>query len=383
MNNLYKQLAPFLADTFGFQEVMDVTDGMGILDDCSPYKGAASRTADRESFDGSRMVSTWIRSEDVIGGTKAKLLETFRSNYRQFDPAFVMLSTAPVSSMIGTDLEDAAAAITAESGIPAASVELAGHKYYDHGISETLLALAKLLVEPAQEKIPNGINLIGGNAIDWSAQTVEAVQMQMHKRGFPVVSQWGGRERAENLRQAAKAEMNLVTAASGLATAKWMQREFGIPYVAAVPFGIHWSSRITFALRDKTPLDLPEISTDNAHILLLGEQLTCNAIRAALQEDYNVSGAHVATFFTFEKSLALPGDRRLKSEDALKELLHSGVYDLVIGDRDYSVLAPDGLDWVDLPHGAVRVSGGGSFPDLTYFNLNCWLESELAGKDLI
>lgn len=384
MNNLYKYLPPFLADTFGFQEVIDVTDGMGILDDCSGYKGKVSRTDVNAPYHGSRMVTSWIRQEDIINGTKAKLLETFRDSYRELAPSFVMVSTAPVASMIGTDLEDVADTISAESGIPAASVDLAGHKYYDHGISETLLALAKLLVEPTEEKIPYGINLIGGNAIDWSAQAVQDVRTWAVKRDFKVISQWGGRERARNLRQAAKAQINLVTATSGLATAKWMEREFGIPYVAAAPFGTEWATRVKYALRYADDPDILKVTIDQdkVHILILGEQLTCNAIRYSLQQEYKLGDSHVATFFNFDKSLALPGDKRLKSEDGLKDLLHSGKYDLVIGDLDLSVLAPEGLRWIDLPHGAIRFNyRGEGFPSLSYFNLNCWLNHVLPGKD--
>lgn len=384
MKNLFKYLPPFLADTFGFQEVIDVTDGMGILDDCSAYKGRVSRTDLAEPYPGSRMVTSWIRMEDVIGGTKAKLLETFRNSYRMFDPKFIMISTAPVASMIGTDLEDVADAITKESGLPAASVDLAGHKYYDHGLSETLLALAKLLVDPTVEKIPHSINLLGGNAIDYSAQTLRDIRAWAVKQGFNVISQWGAREHTDNLKKAAAAEINLVTAVSGLPLAKWMEREFGIPYVAAVPFGINWATRIRYALHfqdDPTVLDLPADDRP-AHILILGEQISSNAIRATLQYHYNMGSAHVATFFNFEKALASPGDKRLKSEDELKQLLHSGTYDLVIGDAELKVLAPEGLHWADLPHGAVRFDyQGEGFPKLIYHNLNCWLDSVLPGKE--
>ncbi len=380
MNNLFKYLPPFLADTFGFQEVMDITDGMGILDDCSAYKGQVSRTDLAEPYGRSRMVCSWIRSEDIINGTKAKLLDTFRKSYRDFDPAFVMVSTSPVSSMIGTDLEDVAAAITDESGIPASSVDLTGHKYYDHGISETLLALAKLLVKPSAEKIPGSINLLGGNALDWNAQTVRDIRVWAETQGFTVLSQWGGKETAQNLRTAAKAQINLVTAASGLALAKWMEREFDIPYIAATPFGNTWSEAIAAALKEQRPLASPDFDTENARVLILGEQLTANALRAALS-DLGM-GAHAATFFHFDKKLSLSGDKRLKSEDALKELLHSGNYDWVIGDADLSVLAPEDLHWIDLPHGAIRFHyEGEGFPKLTHFNLQCWLENKLAEKE--
>ncbi len=379
MNNLYKYLTPFLADTFGFQEVIDVTDGMGILDDCSGYKGRVSRTDGAEPYAGSRMVTSWIRMEDVISGTKAKLLESFRNSYREFDPAFVLIGTAPVASMIGTDLEDVAAAMTRESGIPAAPVELNGHKYYDQGISETLLALAKLLVQPAGEKIPGGINLIGGNAIDWTTRNVRDVRAWAEDSGFRVVSQWGGRETAANLRQAAKAELNLVTAACGLAAAKWMEQEFDIPYVAAAPFGRSWAGQVCAALQSGVQPALPQ-SEEPAHVLILGEQLTSNAIRATLSLDYGIHGVDVATFFTFHKALAASGDKRVKSEDALKKLMQG--YDLIFGDPDLRVLAPEGCHWIDLPHGAVCFAyTGDAVPQLTSEDLNRWLDRVLPRKD--
>lgn len=381
MNNLYKYLAPFLADTFGFQEVIDVTDGMGILDDCSGYKGRASRTDTAEPFAGSRMVTSWIRMENVIGGTKTKLLETFRKSYRELDPAFVLIGTAPVASMIGTDLEDVADSITRESGIPAASVELNGHQYYDRGISGALLSLAKLLVQPSGEKIADGVNLIGGNAIDWTTRNVRDVRTWAEANGFRVVSQWGAHETAANLRQAAKAEINLVTAASGLAAAKWMEQEFGIPYVAAAPFGRGWSDRIVSALRSRTQPELPACG-EPANVLIIGEQLTSNAIRATLALDYGISGVDAATFFTFHKALAHSNDKRVKSEDALKELLQNGGYDLIIADPDLRVLAPDSSRWIDLPHGAICYEcTGDAVPQLAGENLNRWLDRVLPRKD--
>lgn len=381
MNNLYKYLTPFLADTFGFQEVIDVTDGMGILDDCSGYKGRVSRTDSAQPYAGSRMVTSQIRMEDVIGGTKAKLLETFRNSYRAFDPAFVLVGTAPVASMIGTDLEDVAESITRESGIPAAPVELNGHKYYDQGISETLLALARLLVRPAEKTIPGGINLIGGNAVDWTTRNVRDVYAWAEASGFSVVSQWGARETAENLRRAAQAQINLVTAACGLAAAQWMQRELGIPYIAAAPFGRGWADRTAAALKSGEQPRLAQ-SAEPAHVLIIGEQLTSNAIRATLELDYGVRGVDAATFFTFHKPLAGSNDKRVKSEDDLKQLMQSGGYDWIIADPDLRVLAPEHCHWTDLPHGAVCFEyTGDPVPQLTGENLNRWLDRVLPGKD--
>ncbi len=380
MKNLYQYLAPFLADTYGFQEIIDVTDGMGVLDDCSPYKGSAGRIDIAEPYGGSRMVSTGIRMEDVIGGTKEKILEAFRHGRGRFDPAFVLVSTSPVSSMIGTDMEDVADTIRRESGLPAGSVDLGGHKYYDHGISETLLALAKLLVEPAGERLSGGVNLVGGNAIDWTAENVRGVHRWAEESGFSVLSQWGGGERAENLRRAAGAGVNLVTAMSGLEAARWLEREFGTPYVAAAPFGESWSGRVAEALRTQAQPQLPP-DKGPATVLIIGEQLMANAIRSTLNLDYGIHGVDVATFFTFDKALANPGDRRVKGEEGLRACVQAGGYSLIIADPDLRCLAPEDCGWIDLPHGAICYEySGDAFPRLAGGELNRWLDRVLPGE---
>ncbi|MCC8121073.1 MAG: hypothetical protein LIO42_03605 [Oscillospiraceae bacterium] len=377
MKNLYQYLAPFLADTFGFQEVIDVTDGMGILEDCSPYKGMVSRADPNAEYGSSRLVSSNIRMEDVIGGTKDRLLQTFRANVGRYDPAFVLVGNAPVALMIGTDLEDVAASITAESGIPAAAVELGGHKYYDSGLSAALLALAKLLVRPSEEKIQSGINLLGGNAIDFAQHNVQGIRQWAEEQGFFVVSQWGGPEKAENLKRAGMAQVNLVTAASGLSAARWMEKQLGIPYVSAAPFGASWSAQVAAALRQgKQPDYTP--SGGPSQVLLLGEQLTCSAIRATLELDFGVTGVAVASFFTMDKALAVPGDQRLKSESALQKLLADSSWRLALGDpelNEFSTAPP----WVPLSHGAVGFEG--SIPPLVGAQLNRWLENALPKEE--
>ena len=376
MKNLYKYLAPFLADTFGFQEIIDVTDGMGILDDCSTYKGKVSRTDIYEPYGGSNLVTTWIRMGDVISGTKSKILETFRSRERDFEPSFVLVSTAPVSMMIGTDMSDVADAISNESGLPAAAVELGGHKFYDHGISETLLAMAKLLVEPA-EKIPGTINLIGGNAIDWTGENVRAVTAWAQENGYKVISVWGGHEVSENLKQAAKAEINVVTAVSGMTTARWLEKEFGTPYVTAVPFGKSYSQLVLDAIKTCSAPNVPA-NEQQPKVLIIGEQLMSNAIRATLNLDYGIDTVQVVTFFSFDKTLAQPLDKRIKGEDGLIEIFESGVYDLVIADPDLRVLKPDGCKWFDLPHGAVCYEFDGQpLPVLVGEGLNNWLDKRI------
>ena len=137
MAKLWKKLPPLMADNFGFIEVMNKTDGMGIIDDCSEYRTSAERRRGRGKTGepAMRVVHTEISSEDVVTGTRQKVLDTFDAYQRDFSPEFVLLSACPCSAMIGTDLEEIAENIEAGSGIKTAAVKLSGHKTYDVGIS--------------------------------------------------------------------------------------------------------------------------------------------------------------------------------------------------------------------------------------------------------
>ena len=148
MKELWMRIPPFLSDTFGFQEIMDVTDCLGILDDCSPNKGIASRLGDRQYDLSGNMVATEIRMEDVVGGTGGKIEAKARQMLADNKPGCIMVGTGPASAMIGTDIESASAHIEMESGIPTSCVELTGHQFYDVGIGRTLEAMARLLVKP-------------------------------------------------------------------------------------------------------------------------------------------------------------------------------------------------------------------------------------------
>ena len=109
-------------------------------------------------------------------------------------------------------------------------------------------------------------------------------------------------------------------------------------------------------------------------ILIISEQLMGNALRETLIRDYGMKNIQVCTFYTLEKTLAWPGDRRIKGEDDAEELLKKGGFHLIIADPLLRSLAPDGSQWIDLPHKAFELYGEHSpLPMLFGDNLNQWL----------
>lgn len=395
MAKLWKKLPPPMADNFGFIEVMNKTDGMGIIDDCSEYRTSAERRrGHRENGEAQmRVVHTEISSEDVVSGTRQKVRDTFESCRKDFAPEFVLLSAGPCSAMIGTDLEEIAECMEQESGIKTSAIKLSGHKAYDTGISETLLAMAKLLTEPGNIRA-GSVNILGATALDWQEENADALRGWLESQGFSVTADFGGAEKAENIAKAAEAQVNLVVTVSGLAVAKYLKNRYGTPYIAAAPFGKSWTKCVLKALRSQSQSECqragqkseydgrfeeqkPERSGQPA-VLIIAEQFMGNAIRETLLCDYEMENIRVCTFYTLEKALAQPGDRRIRSEQEAEKLLKEGGFHTIIADPLLRCLAPEGSRWVDLPHKAFQLYG--EYQTLPLFfgeNLNRWLDGQL------
>ncbi|MCD8141803.1 MAG: nitrogenase component 1 [Clostridiales bacterium] len=366
MKNLWSYMPPFLADTFGLEEVVSNTDGMGVIDDSTEYRSRTHAV---------RMVASHIRSEDVVGGTREKVLGAYRTGSNQLGPKFVLLCAAPCASMIGTDLGEIAEQITRESGLPAAAVEVTGHKTWENGVARSLEALAKTVVaEP--EGAPDGVNLLGGSALNWGSGNLETVEGWAQQQCGPILSRWGGRETLSNLKRAGNARCNLVTSVAGLRAAKALQSACGTPYVAGAPFGEAWSQRLAQGVQSGVSPALPQNGAGAPEVLIVAEQYMANAIRATLQLEYGMEHVQVASFFTMDKSQQLPGDVKLKSEEQFKALLAQNSYKLILADENASALASDGARWVNLSCEA-SIAPSGSLPPLVGSQLNQWLDSVL------
>lgn len=414
MKNLWTVLPPLLADNFGFLEAVNTSDGCGIVDDSGEYRlggghdghGGRDRKGRGEGHRppwaergeghrppwagegreghhhggkkgaGGRTVVSGASSEDVISGTRSRILEAFEDAKSRFDPKFVLFSAGPCGAMIGTDLEEIAETVTRESGLPAAAVNLTGQKPYDTGLSKTLEVMARLLAKPMGQETA-AINLLGGSTLDWAPADVEQVKLWAEGQGFRVLAQPGGKVTAAQLQTMAKAQVNLVTTVSGLAAARYLKTQFGTPYIAMAPFGRANCARLLEALETgrQPEMLLPEAP---AEALIIGEQLTANAIRAELEAAGIVKAVDVATFYSLDKALARPNDRRIRGEDGAQELLQSGGYRLILADPLLRCFAPAESKWVDLRHRAFNTYGEeNDAPALTSDNLDSWLNRNL------
>lgn len=368
MKNLWKVLPPLLADTFGVTDVIDRGDGLLVIDDSAGYRGNMG------SMRPARSVCSNIRIEDVINGTRKKILQAWNESGAKYHPSYVLLSAAPASSMIGTDLDEAAEAISKLSNLPAAALKTSGHKVYDYGISATEKAIAELLLEK-QESHFDCFNVVGENTIDRSEENLEALDQWLKENGaahgLSLAVNWGKNNSSESLKRSAEAKINLVTTVAGLGAAEAMKKKLGIPYVAGVPFGKSWSKLVLESLQSgQTPI-LEEQAGQSG--LIVYEQFAANAIRATLQLDFNQPGIVCASFGTMDKKYMQKKDKRLKWEEDLTKLIAESSFEWIIGDPLVEPLVPDTVRFIPLSSKIFITASNEPTPDLCGENLNRWL----------
>jgi hypothetical protein len=411
MKRLWKTIPPCFSDVQGFQAVLDNTGGMGLVDDPSRYKplrrdgamggrphggrGGEFHRGDRDRLQGGpggaesgrrlppvpgvRVMNSDIRNADIIRGTHQKVLDAFDLGAEHFSPDFVLLAYAPSSSMIGSDLDAGAEEIGARSGLPAACVDLHGDKDYLYGISRTLETMGRLLLT-RRETLPNTVNLLGCNTLDWTQETLADVQRLLSDAGYTVLSRWGWKETTENLKQASAAQVNLVVHAAGLRLARYMEAEFGVPYVVGAPFGADQWTDLLAQLRGEAAGETPP-DRGEPQALVIGEQLTADAIRRALLRR-GFEGVQVLSFYDMDKAILAPGDQKLSSEDDLVAKAAQPSLKLVLGNLDYRAAAGRDLPWIGLPDGG---SMSPAYPtpnfNMAGEELDRWLDRVLAEQE--
>lgn len=360
MKRLWTVIPPCMSDILGLQALMNNTDGIAVVDDASSYKplrytqGGVGRPENRRGpggkhngyFGTQRIVSSEIREANVVTGTAEQVWSAVETGIEVFHPDFMLLATAPCAAMIGSDLGETADRVRAERHIPAAAVNLDGQKDYLYGTGVALEAMGRMLLEKRDTR-PGTVNLLGCNTVDWSEEMVRETEHWLTANGWQVLSRWGSRETTANLKNASAAEKNLVVNLSGLRLARYMEAEFGIPYVIGAPFGTARCAQLLEELRTGEKSPLPEADEGEPEALVIGEQLAADAIRRAL-EQRGFAHVRVCGFFEMDKGLMRPGDKKLVSEDELAVELSGEKLRIVFGDADYRMGSQ--VKWVPMPN---------------------------------
>jgi nitrogenase molybdenum-cofactor synthesis protein NifE len=366
MEGLYKALPPFAPDYSGVCSALFELGGILVVHDGGGCTGNFTGYDEPRWYGSSCAVfSSGLREIDAVVGDDEKLLRKLENAIHDVGGHFVAIIGSPAPMVIGTDYAALARLLSNKLNLPVLTFDTKGLAYYDVGASMAFLEMARNFVKPASSHAEAGVNIIGATPLDiGTARQLSALTTLLTDAGCRIVSCWGMDSTLDSIAQAAQAELNIVVSHAGLEAARYMEREHGVSYLAAIPIGrapsLAFISSVCLSLglgckEHSVPAAVPRTRRGIRKALIIGEQLMAGSIRNCLRMDLGFDQVTVASFFGMDKALLERGDVFLSGEDALTDLINEHHYELIVGDSLYQELIDPSANcrFIPFPHIAV------------------------------
>lgn len=358
MYKLCVTLPPFSPDYSGVCSALFELGGLLVIHDASGCTGNYTGYDEPRWYGSSSMVyCSSLREIDAVMGDDEKLVKKIAAAAKELSPKFIAILGSPVPMVIGSDLFGIAAEVEDCTGIPSFGFATTGLEYYDKGISDAFLTIAKKFVGKAQRE-EKTINLLGATPLDFSINgDVRTFRNFFENAGYRIVSDFVMHSSLEDIGASACVSANVVVSASGLTLAKWFEKNHGIPYIVGTPVNGYAQEilhMLDTCIASRESQFFAYTNQEKSNVLIMHDQIVGNALRYSLEKIKGVAGVDVGTAFGFASKLATVGDRCLNSEKLIAEAVNSG-YQVIIADPlvESLIKEPEKVNFIPLPHVAV------------------------------
>lgn len=344
---------PLAPDYSGAAAALFDLGGIVVMHDASGCTGNYTGF-DEPRWLGSRsaLYCSGLRRMDAVLGNDEKFIKRTLAAAESIDPTLIAYLGSPVPMVIGTDLKGMAAETESISGIPSFGFETTGLKFYDKGASDVFVALLRRFAGKSGEKSDKKrVNLLGITPLDFGNKgNDKRIKNFFENCGYEVASVFSMGCTVEQIRDSANADMSIVLSRCGLEAAKYLEKQFGIPYICGVPLidGENFTKKLSGA---KQPA--PKCDPCKKKILIIHEQVFSNALRDLIREKTDAEVV-CASLFGLEAELAEECDINIPDEFSAIEEINSGKYSVVAADPEFKMIIRDeDITLVDIPHAAV------------------------------
>lgn len=358
MERLWITLPALAPDYSGVCSAMFDMGGVCVIHDASGCTGNYTGYDEPRWYGStSKIFCSGIREIDAVLGRDDKLIDNALKAGEEIHPTMYTVIGSPVPMVIGSDMKGIAHEIEAKSGLPAFGFDTNGLGLYNKGVSMAMCEVIKRFTKDTEAKIARGINILGSNAIDFSAnENAQDLVEKLQEWDFQVVGKMMMGASIEQVENLAKAQVNLVVTESGMSAAKLLKRKYNIPYVVGMPFG---NCEVVHEMLEATLCDgenrILKDEAQEGEILIVCEQVLGNSIRRAILNKKPDCKVTVGTLMGLNKAIASEGDINVISEEKLIDLIDSGKYTTLVGDPLFEDLLAEDSDMkvVKLPHVAL------------------------------
>ena len=189
--------------------------------------------------------STDMREMDVIYGGEKKLEKMLLELIEERAPKAAFVYSTCIVGLIGDDVDAVCRKVQAAKNIPIIPVQSEGFKGTKKtGYQAACEALYKIIAHPNGEKIPLSINLLGDFNIAGESWLIKKYFEEM---GIKILSVLTGDGRIDEIRECAKASLNIVQCSGSMThLAKMLKDEHGIPFIRVSFFGIEDTAKALY-----------------------------------------------------------------------------------------------------------------------------------------
>ena len=293
-----------------------------------------------------------------IKGLKESIKEIINQNQKI---EFIAIISTVVPQIIGMDLESIVENIEETLDIPCVFINTNSFENYYSGISLTLKSLAnKFMLE--NKKIKSTVNIIGYSPLTFGKiEKLEELFSLIKSLDLNILTVFSDNLSLEKIKNSTSAELNLVLSYEGLALAKYMEKEFSIPYViinVVSKYGIENTENILKRFFYKIDNSFEKLEKrdklDDRKVMIIASPFMAINIAASLRKDFSLTNILALSLIKesrkFKKIEYLKFLNIVNTEEDLKEKIKEYKPDILISDPVYKNLVNEKVTFIPLLH---------------------------------
>ena len=314
------------------------------------------------NIDCSLQYSTSLNELEIVTGEIKGLKDNIKEIISQNSKIeLIAIISTVVPQIIGMDLESIVENIEETLDIPCVFINTNSFENYYSGISLTLKSLAKKFMVK-NKKIKNTVNIIGYSPLTFGKiEKLEELFSLIKSLDLNILTVFSDNLSLEKIKNSTSAELNLVLSYEGLALAKYMEKEFSIPYViinVVSKYGIENTENILKRFFYKIDNSFEKLEKrdklDDRKVMIIASPFMAINIADSLRKDFSFDNILALSLIKesrkFKKIEYLEFLNIVNIEDDLKEKIKEYKPDILISDPVYKNLINDGLTFIPLLH---------------------------------
>ncbi|WP_338973484.1 nitrogenase component 1 [Fusobacterium vincentii] len=314
------------------------------------------------NIDHSLQYCTSLNELEIVTGEIKGLKENIKEIISQNQKIeFIAIISTVVPQIIGMDLESIIENIEETLDIPCIFINTNSFENYYSGISLTLNSLAKKFMLE-NKKIKNTVNIIGYSPLTFGKiEKLEELFSLIKSLNLNILTVFSDNLSLEKIKNSTAAELNLVLSYEGLALAKYMEKEFSIPYIiinVVSKYGIKNTENILKRFFYKIDNFFEKLEKrdklDDRKVMIIASPFMAINIADSLRKDFSFANILALSFIKesrkFKKIEYLEFLNIVNTEDNLKEKIKEYKSDILISDPVYKNLINEGVTFIPLLH---------------------------------